>query len=75
MAVVLRLRQRHPDADCRRTQYLAPAASLIFRHKAEVTAPAFYSVMLDTYRTRVALTGTIRSGMMRIAFPVGQHIR
>jgi predicted alpha-1,2-mannosidase len=35
-------------------------------------SPAYYSVMLDDYRTRVELTGTMRSGMLRITFPADE---
>jgi predicted alpha-1,2-mannosidase len=44
----------------------------LFRHETEVMSPAYYSVMLDDYRTRVELTGTMRSGMLRITFPAGE---
>ena len=44
----------------------------LFRHATEVMSPAYYSVMLDDYRTRVELTGTMRSGMLRITFPAGE---
>jgi predicted alpha-1,2-mannosidase len=49
---------------------LARASS--FRHATEVMSPAYYSVILDDYRTRVELTGTMRSGMLRITFPAGK---
>jgi predicted alpha-1,2-mannosidase len=42
-----------------------------YRHDSEVMSPAYYSVMLDDYRTRVELTGTMRSGMLRLTFPAG----
>jgi putative alpha-1,2-mannosidase len=45
------------------------ARASLFRHATEVMSPAYYSVMLDDYRTRVELTGTMRSGMLRITFP------
>jgi predicted alpha-1,2-mannosidase len=45
------------------------ARASLFRHATEVMSPAYYSVMLDEYRTRVELTGTMRSGMLRITFP------
>jgi predicted alpha-1,2-mannosidase len=47
------------------------ARASLFRHATEVMSPAYYSVMLDDYRTRVELTGTMRSGMLRITFPAG----
>jgi predicted alpha-1,2-mannosidase len=45
------------------------ARASLFRHATEVMSPAYYSVMLDDYRTRVELTATMRSGMLRITFP------
>ena len=48
------------------------ARASLFRHATEVMSPAYYSVMLDDYRTRVELTGTMRSGMLRITFPAGE---
>src|SRR5258708_17588775 len=48
------------------------ARASLFRHATEVMSPAYYSVMLDDYRTRVELTGTIRSGMLRITFPADE---
>jgi predicted alpha-1,2-mannosidase len=47
----------------------AAARASTFSHNSEVMSPAFYSVLLDDYRTRVQLTGTTRAGMMRITFP------
>jgi predicted alpha-1,2-mannosidase len=47
----------------------AAARASAFSHNSEVMSPAFYSVFLDDYRTRVQLTGTTRAGMMRITFP------
>jgi predicted alpha-1,2-mannosidase len=40
-----------------------------FRHQTEVMHPAYYSVLLDDYKTKVELTGTTRTGMLRITFP------
>jgi predicted alpha-1,2-mannosidase len=40
-----------------------------FSHQDETTAPAYYSVMLKKYDTRVELTGATRSGIMRIRYP------
>ena len=37
-----------------------------FRHDSEVMSPAYYSVMLDRYAERVEMTGSTRSGMLRI---------
>jgi predicted alpha-1,2-mannosidase len=48
------------------------ARASLFRHATEVMSPAYYSVMLDDYRTRVELTGTMRSGMLRVAFPADE---
>jgi predicted alpha-1,2-mannosidase len=42
-----------------------------FRHEQEVMSPAYYSVVLDRYATQVEMTGTLRSGMMRLRFPEG----
>jgi predicted alpha-1,2-mannosidase len=43
--------------------------SSLFRHQTETMTPAYYSVLLDDYATRVELTGTMRSGMLRMTFP------
>jgi len=43
----------------------------LYRHSTEVMSPAYYSVMLEDYKTKVELTGTTRSGMLRITFPAG----
>jgi hypothetical protein len=52
---------------------VAPLArASLFRHATEVMSPAYYSVMLDDHRTRVELTGTMRSGMLRITSPAGE---
>ncbi|HWZ00858.1 MAG TPA: GH92 family glycosyl hydrolase [Edaphobacter sp.] len=48
------------------------ARASLFRHATEVMSPAYYSVMLDDYRTRVEMTGTMRSGMLRITFPADE---
>lgn len=40
-----------------------------FRHQTEIMSPAYYSVQLDKYSTRVEMTGSMRSGMLRITFP------
>jgi predicted alpha-1,2-mannosidase len=42
-----------------------------YRHEEEVESPAYYSTLLDRYNTKVELTGTARSGMLRIRFPRG----
>ncbi|WP_263357938.1 GH92 family glycosyl hydrolase [Acidicapsa ligni] len=42
-----------------------------YRHESEVESPAYYSAILDDYKTRVEMTGTTRSGMLRISFPKG----
>lgn len=55
------------------TLQVSPVArASFFRHATEVMSPAYYSVMLDDYRTRVELTGTMRSGMLRISYPAGE---
>jgi len=41
-----------------------------FAHASEVMSPAFYSVLLKDYDTRVALTGTNRAGILRIRYSV-----
>jgi predicted alpha-1,2-mannosidase len=48
------------------------ARASLFRHATEVMSPAYYSVMLDDYRMKVELTGTMRSGMLRITYPAGE---
>ncbi|HVJ06944.1 MAG TPA: GH92 family glycosyl hydrolase [Acidisarcina sp.] len=49
---------------------VSPAArSSSFRHQTETSTPAYYSVLLDDYSTRVELAGTTRSGMLRFTFP------
>jgi predicted alpha-1,2-mannosidase len=48
------------------------ARASLFRHATEVMSPAYYSVMLDDYRTRVEMSGTMRSGMLRITFPANE---
>jgi putative alpha-1,2-mannosidase len=40
-----------------------------FSHSSEVMSPAFYSVFLEDYHTKVELTGTVHAGMLRITFP------
>lgn len=40
-----------------------------FSHSSEVMSPAFYSVFLEDYRTKVELTGTVHAGMLRLTFP------
>jgi predicted alpha-1,2-mannosidase len=42
-----------------------------FKHDSEKMDPAYYAVTLDRYSERVELTGSVRSGMMRITFPAG----
>lgn len=42
-----------------------------FRHETETMTPAYYSVQLDTYAIRVEMTGSLRSGMLRITYPQG----
>jgi predicted alpha-1,2-mannosidase len=43
----------------------------LYRHESEVESPAYYSTVLDSYKTKVEMTGTTRSGMLRISFPKG----
>ena len=40
-----------------------------FSHKSEIMSPAFYSVFLQDYKTKVELTGTVRAGMLRLTYP------
>ena len=40
-----------------------------FDHDSEKETPALYSVFLKDYNTQVDLTGTTRSGMLRLFFP------
>ncbi|MEO6818064.1 MAG: GH92 family glycosyl hydrolase [Edaphobacter sp.] len=40
-----------------------------FSHSSETMSPAFYSVFLEDYHTKVDLTGTIHAGMLRLTFP------
>lgn len=40
-----------------------------FSHSSEVMSPAFYSVYLEDYSTKVEMTGTVHAGMLRISFP------
>jgi len=40
-----------------------------FQHRAETMNPAYYSVVLERYSEHVEMTGTTRSGMLRITFP------
>ena len=49
---------------------VSPASrSSSFQHQTETMTPAYYSVLLDDYATRVEVTGTTRSGMLRMTFP------
>lgn len=48
---------------------LPEARASRFSHSSETMSPAFYSVFLEDYRTKVELTGTIHAGMLRITFP------
>lgn len=45
--------------------------SSTFQHGSEVMSPAYYSVQLEDSHVQVELTGTIRTGMLRITFPKG----
>lgn len=40
-----------------------------FDHASEVMHPAYYAVTLDAYQARVEVTGTERTGMLRIQYP------
>ncbi|MBP8959096.1 MAG: GH92 family glycosyl hydrolase [Bacteroidales bacterium] len=40
-----------------------------FSHKNETVSPAYYRITLDDFSTTAELTGSVRSGMMRITFP------
>ncbi|GGG62872.1 GH92 family glycosyl hydrolase [Edaphobacter dinghuensis] len=48
---------------------LPEARASRFSHSSETMSPAFYSVFLEDYRTKVELTGTTHAGMLRITFP------
>jgi predicted alpha-1,2-mannosidase len=51
---------------------VAPAArASTFRHETEKINPAYYAVTLDRYAERVEMTGSVRSGFLRITFPPG----
>ena len=51
---------------------VSPAArASFFRHETEKMNPAYYSVVLDRYAEKVEVTGSVRSGVMRITFPPG----
>ncbi|MEL7589140.1 MAG: GH92 family glycosyl hydrolase [Prolixibacteraceae bacterium] len=39
-----------------------------FNHKNETATPAYYSVMLGTFHIQVELTGSVRSGIVRLAY-------
>ncbi|MDR3792816.1 MAG: GH92 family glycosyl hydrolase [Terracidiphilus sp.] len=49
------------------------ARASAFRHETERMTPGYYSVQLDKYSERVEMTGSTRSGMMRITVPSGQE--
>jgi len=40
-----------------------------FSHSSEVMSPAYYSVFLRDYQTKVELTGTLHAGMLRLTYP------
>jgi predicted alpha-1,2-mannosidase len=40
-----------------------------YSHKNETASPAYYKVILDNYGITAELTGSVRSGMMRLSFP------
>lgn len=42
-----------------------------FRHETEGMTPGYYSVVLDRYSEKVEMTGTTRSGFLRITFTAG----
>ncbi|MCX6240126.1 MAG: GH92 family glycosyl hydrolase [Bacteroidia bacterium] len=39
------------------------------KHKNEVSAPAYYNVLLEDFGINAELTGSVRSGMMRLNYP------
>ena len=41
----------------------------VFSHKNENSTPAYYSVMLDDFGIQAELTGSVRSGMLRLTYP------
>lgn len=47
----------------------ADARASSFRHETEKMNPAYYSVVLDRYAETVEMTGSTRSGVLRITFP------
>jgi predicted alpha-1,2-mannosidase len=54
-------------------RFVSPnARASAFRHETESMNPAYYSVMLDRYNTKVEITGGLRAGMMQITFPAGE---
>lgn len=48
---------------------LPEARASQFSHGSEIMSPAFYSVFLNDYHTKVELTGTTHAGMLRLTFP------
>lgn len=44
-----------------------------FKHDTEVASPGYYSVILDDYNIKVALTSTIRAGIHKYTFPESQQ--
>lgn len=48
---------------------LPEARASRFSHSSELMSPAFYSVFLEDYHTKVEVTGTTHAGMLRITFP------
>ena len=40
-----------------------------FSHINEIATPAYYSLILDDYRVQAEITGSVRSGMMRLRYP------
>jgi predicted alpha-1,2-mannosidase len=48
---------------------MAAARASRFSHDSEIMSPAFYSVFLQDYQTKIELTGTVRAGMLRFTYP------
>jgi len=43
----------------------------LFRHETEIAKPGYYSVLLDRYHIKAALTASARVGFHRYTFPAG----
>jgi putative alpha-1,2-mannosidase len=62
------LRQRLVDTSGLPDTISAPPVSR-FSHKNETASPAYYRLVLDSYKIVAELTGSVRSGMMRFTYP------